>query len=170
MRNFVLLLVLISGFLSGYLIGDYRGRDARESLKKAVETGNTLASEREIAIARLKEELDTINDKQNRELETIREDNLSKAAEWRRAKGSLDNRIRRATTKLDESYTRLKTLISQRDGASAPEKASLDLEIARLQKEREDLRREIEGSACLQARVPHSVSDALNVANIPGRK
>jgi hypothetical protein len=64
----------------------------------------------------------------------------------------------------------LKTLISQRDGASAPEKASLDLEIARLQKEREDLRREIEGSACLQARVPHSVSDALNVANIPGRK
>ena len=170
MRNLMLLLVLISGFLSGYLIGDYRGRDARESLKKAVETGNTLASEREISIARLKEELDTINDKQHRELETTREDNLSKAAKWRRAKGSLDDRIRRATTKLDESYTRLKTLISQRDGASASEKASLDLEIARLQKEREDLRREIEGNACLQARVPHSVSDALNGASIPGRR
>ena len=170
MRNFVLLLVLISGFLSGYLIGDYRGRDARESLKKAVETGNTLASERETSIARLKEELDTISDKQHRELETIRENNLSKAAEWRRAKGGLDDKIRHATAKLDESYTRLKTLISQRDGASASQKASFDLEIALLQKEREDLRREIEGSACLQARVPHSVSDALNVANIPGRK
>jgi hypothetical protein len=170
MRNFILLLVLISGFLSGYLIGDYRGRDARESLKKAVETGNTLASEREISIARLKEDLDTINDKQHRELETIRENNLSKTAEWRRAKGSLDDRNRRATAKLDESYTRLKTLISQRDGASASEKASFGLEIARLQKEREDLRREIEGNACLQARVPHSVSDALNDASIPGRK
>jgi hypothetical protein len=170
MRNFMLLLVLVSGFLSGYLIGDYRGRDARESLKKAVETGNTLASEREISIARLKEDLDTINDKQHRELETIRENNLSKTAEWRRAKGSLDDRNRRATAKLDEAYARLKTLISQREGASASEKTSFDLEIARLQKEREDLRREIEGNTCLQARVPHSVSDALNGASIPGRK
>jgi chromosome segregation ATPase len=170
MRNFILLLVLISGFLSGYLIGDYRGRDARESLKKAVETGNALATERETSIGRLKEELDTINDKRHRELETTRKDNVSKSAEWRRVKGNLDDRIKRTTAKLDESDTRLKTLISRRDGASASEKASLDLEIARLQKEREDLRREIDGSACLQARVPHSVSDALNDANIPGRK
>lgn len=167
MKNIVLLLVLISGFLSGYLIGDYRGKDARESLKKAVETGNQLDAERETAITQLKWELDGINDKHRRELESIRKQNDYKASEWHRAKDGLDDNIKRATAKLNESDTRLKSLIAQRDGSSGAGKAGLDQEISRLQKERDNIRQEIESTACLQARVPHSVFDALNEA---GRK
>lgn len=170
MRNFVLLLVLVSGFLSGYLIGDYRNKDAREALQKAIETGKTLDSERETTIARLKTELDGINDKHHRELEAIRKNNESKMAEWRRAKDGLDNDIKRSTARLSESDSRLKSLAAQRDAASGADRTRLDLEIVRLRKARDDLRREIEGSECLQARVPHSVFDALNEANAAGSK
>jgi len=168
MNKFVLLLVLISGFLSGYLIGDYRGKDARETLKKAVETGKTLDTERDAAITKLKTELGGINDKHQHELEAIRKESALKVSEWRRTKDALDDKIKQATAKLADSDSRLKALVARRDDSTGAEEASLDLEIAQLRKEREDLRREIEGNACLQARVPHSVFDALNVANAGG--
>jgi chromosome segregation ATPase len=170
MRNFVLLLVLISGFLSGYLIGDYRGRIARESLKKAVDTGKTLDSEREATITQLRKELEGINDKHLRELETVRKNSAAKAAEWRREKDSLGDKIKLTTAKLNDFDTQLKSLAAKRDGASAAEKAGIDLEISRLRKERDDLRREVEGNACLQTVVPHSVSETLNEESIAGRK
>ncbi len=165
MRNLTLLLVLISGLLAGYLIGDYRGKDAREALKKAIETGKTLDSERETAIARLKTELDGINEKHLRELETIRKDSERKAAAWRRSKDGLSDEIKRSNFKLADIGNRLKSLATQRDSATGTEKSRLELEIQRLQKAQDELRKEIEGSACLQARVPHSVFDALSEAN-----
>lgn len=170
MRNFTLLLVLISGLLAGYMIGDYRGKDARESLKKAIETGKTLDTERETALSQLKTELAGINDRHHRELEAIRKDNASRMSAWRRTKDGLDDDIQRSTAKLTVSDTRLKVLVAQRDGATGTEKIRLDLEIERLRKERENLRREVEGSACLQMHVPHSVFDALNEAGTVGRK
>lgn len=165
MRNLTLLLVLISGLLAGYLIGDYRGKDAREALKKAIETGKTLDTERETAIARLKTELDGINEKHHRELETIRRDSEHKAAAWRRSKDGLSDEIKRSNSKLADTGNRLKSLATQRDTVTETEKPGLELEIRRLQKVQDDLRKEIEGSACLKARVPHSVFDALNEAN-----
>lgn len=154
----------------GYLIGDYRNKDAREALKKAFETGKTLDSEREASISKLKTELDRINEKHHRELEAIRKDNESREAGWRHAKDRLDDNIKRSTARLAESDTQLKSLVSQRDAASGADRAKLNLDIERLRKERDDLRREMEGSACLQARVPHSVFDALNEANAVERK
>ena len=170
MKNFILLLVLVSGFLSGYLIGDFRGKAARETLNKAIETGKTLDSERDAAITRLKTELDGINAKHHRELEAIRKISDTKAAEWRRTKDGLDDNIKLATAKLAVSDSRLKSLVAQRDAAAGADKAKLDVEIERLRKERDELRREIEGSACLQARVPHGVFDALQVANAAGSR
>jgi chromosome segregation ATPase len=170
MNKYILLLVLISGFLSGYLIGDYRGSYARESLKMAVETGKVLVSEREATLTQLKAELDGIADKHQRELEVIRKDNANKAAEWRRTRNGLDDSIKRATAKLNESDIRLKSLVARRDGTSGSVRASLDLEIAHLQKERDNLKQEIEGNACLQTRLPHSVFEALNETKVAGIK
>lgn len=169
MNRFILLLVLVSGFLSGYLIGDYRGKNARETLQKVVETEKTLDTERETAIAKLKTDLSGLNEKYNKELETIRKENISKVAEWRRTKEALDDKIKHSTDQLNESDAKLKSLVAQRDGATGRDEASLNLEIAQLRKERENLRREIEGNTCLQARVPHSVYSALNETNT-GRK
>ncbi len=170
MRNFVLLLVLISGFLSGYLLSNYLNKDAREALKKAIATGKTLDSEREATVTRLQTELDSINEKHRRELEAVRKSSDARMAEWRRAQGSLDNDIKRSNAKLAESDARLKALGTQRDAASGTDRARLDQEIVRLRKERDDLRQEIEGSECLQARVPHSVFDALNETDAGGSK
>lgn len=170
MKNFVLLLVLVSGFLSGYLIGDYRGRIARESLKKAVDTGKTLDAEREATITQLRKELDGINDKHLRELETVRKNSAAKAAEWHREKGNLGDKIKLTTTKLTELDTQLRSLVAKRDSASGAKIAGIDLEISHLRKERDDLRHEVEGNACLQTMVPHSVSEALNEESIAGRK
>lgn len=170
MKNLILLLVLVSGFLSGYLIGDFRGKAARETLQKAIETGKALDADRETTIAELKTELDGINEKHHRELEAVRKNSASKAAEWRRTKNSLDDNIRLSTAKLVVSDAKLKSLIAQRDSASGTDNAKLDLEIERLRKERNELRREIEGNTCLQAQVPHGVFDALQVANAAGSK
>ncbi len=170
MKNLMLLLVLVSGFLSGYLIGDFRGDAARDALQKAIETGKTLEAGRETTIARLKTELDGINDKHNRELEAVRKNSASRAAEWRRTKNGLDDNLRLSTAKLVVSDAKLKSLIAQRDSASGTDSAKLDLEIERLRKERDELRREIEGNTCLQAQVPHGVFDALQVANAAGSK
>lgn len=170
MRNFTLLLVLASGLLAGYQIGDYRGKDARESLQKTVETGQKLDAEREATLSRLKTELGEINDKHHRELDAVRKDNESRMTAWRRTKEGLDHKIKLSTTKLAESDAQLKTLISQRNAAPEDEKSRLDLEIEHLRTDRENLRREVEGSSCLQARVPHSVFDVLNEKNTPGGK
>jgi hypothetical protein len=170
MKNLILLLVLVSGFLSGYLIGDYRGKAAREALQNAIETGKALDADRETAIAELKTELDGINEKHHRELDAVRRTSASKAAEWRRTKDGLDDDIRLSTAKLVVSDAKLKSLIAQRDGASGTDRAGLDLKIERLRKERDELRKEIEGNTCLQARVPHGVFDALQVANAAGSK
>jgi hypothetical protein len=170
MNRFILLLVLISGLLSGYLIGDYRGRDARETLKKATETGKTLEAERNTAITELKTELGNINNKHQRELETVRKENAIRVTEWRRTKDALDDKIKLANSKITESDTRLKTLVELRDGSTGAEEASLNLEIAHLRKERENLRREIEGNTCLQTNVPRSVFEALNETKTGGEK
>ena len=162
MRNLILLLVLGSGFLSGYLIGDYRGKNAREALQKAIETGKTLDAERETAISRLKTELDGINETHRQELEAIRKENNSRIALWRRSKSGLNEQIRRSTANLDSANTRLATLTTQRNGASGADAARLDMEIERLRKEREGLRREIDGNTCLQTPIPNSVFEALN--------
>jgi len=169
MNRLILLLVLLSGFLSGYLIGDYRGKDARETLKKAAEAGKTLDSDREAAIVKLKTELGGINDRHQRELEAVCKENALKVSAWRRTKDSLDEKIRTATARITESDARLKALVTRRDASTGSEEASLNLEIAHLRKEREDLRREIEGNTCLQTRVPHSVFEALNAASVEGK-
>ncbi|MBI5890682.1 MAG: hypothetical protein HZB47_08395 [Nitrosomonadales bacterium] len=171
MNKFILLLVLVSGFLSGYLIGDYRGKDARETLQRALATGKMLDADRENAITQLQVELDGINDKHRRELEAIRKRNASQSADWRRARDRLDDRIKRSAAQLAASDARMQTLVAQRDAASGADKARLDQEIGRLRRERDDLQREIDGSACLQARVPPSVVNALTEeANAPGDK
>jgi len=170
MNKYILLLVLISGILSGYLIGDYRGKDARETLKNALATGKTLDTEREAAIVLLKTELDGLNNKHRQELAAIRKSNAAELAEWRRAKDGLNNRIKYTSAKLAASDNRLKTLTARRDAASGAEREKLDLEISALRKERDDLQREIEGDACLKTRVPHSVFEALNETNIAGSK
>lgn len=170
MKNLTLLLVLVSGVLSGYLIGDFRGKEAREALKQAVETGRTLDADREATIASLKAELDGVNDRHLRELAAIRKAGDAKIAEWRRIRDNLDGNIRLATARLTVSDSRLRSLVAQRDGASGADKARLDQEIERLRKERDELRHELDGNACLQARVPHGVSDALQVANTAGSK
>ena len=161
MRNLILLLVLISVFAFGYLVGDYRSKAAREALEKAIVAGKTLEAELQSSVTRLQTELDGINEKHHREIEAIRKGSAIKAAEWRRIKDSLDDAIKRSSAKLAESEARLKALVVQRDAASGADKDRLDMDIEHLQKEVDDLRREIEGSACLHARVPHSVTHTL---------
>jgi len=168
MKNIVLLLVLFSGLLAGYFVGDFRGKDAREALTKAIETGKTLESERETAISKLQTELDGINEKHQREIAAIRKDNDAKVAEWRRTKVGLENTIKLTTAKLAASDDQMKSLVSQRDVATGAEKTRLNMEIERLKKEQASLRQDIEGGTCLQAKAPHSVFDALNGSTVAG--
>jgi hypothetical protein len=94
MRNITLLLLLTSGLLAGYLIGDYRGKDVRAAQEKAIATGKMLEQEHQAVISRLKTELDIINKKHDRELEKLRKNNAGKTAEWLRTKQGLDDKIK----------------------------------------------------------------------------
>jgi uncharacterized protein YdcH (DUF465 family) len=170
MKNSILSLVLISGLLAGYLIGDFRGKDVRESLQKTIATGKLAAADREATIAQLKTELNGINEKHLRELATIRKDYEAKTAAWRHNKARLKDNIKRSTRKLAESTNKLKSLVAQADSASETEKARLEMEIARLRKQQAELRDEIEGNACLQVQVPQSVFESLNQTSAAGSK
>ena len=170
MRNFILLLALVSGLLAGYFIGDYRGRDAREALNKAIETGKTLDAERMTTISRLKTELEGIDEEHRQELAAIRKDNDSRVERWRSARSNLADTMKHATAALAESDDRLKSLAIQRDSVSGTDKTRLEQEIARLRTEQEAQRQESAGNSCLQARAPHSVFAALNETNVAERK
>lgn len=170
MKNFLLLSVLVSGLLAGYLVGDYRGKNAREALGKAIEAGKALEAERLATISRLKTELEGIDEEHRRNLAAIRADNDAKVARWRNTKSNLADSMKRATVAFAESDDRLKSLAIQRDNASGADKARLEQEIARLRTEREFLRQESTGNACLQARAPRSVFEALNETKIAESK
>jgi small-conductance mechanosensitive channel len=166
MKNLTLLLVLTAGLLAGYLIGDYRGKAARESLQKVIATGETLASEREATVARLKTELAGIDEKRRRDLDAVRRDDAARATAWQHSKDDLSNEIGRSRSKLTASDARLKTLVAQRNSARGTEKIRIAAEIARLQQEQAILRKEIEGNACLHTQIPHGVVEALNETHV----
>ena len=166
MKNLILLLVLVSGLLAGYLVGDYRGRDAREALGKAIEAGKALDAERMTTISRLKTELEGIDEEHRRSLAAIRADNDTRVARWRNTKSNLADAMKRATATLAESDDRLESLAIQRDSASGADKARIAQEIAHLRTEQENLRQESTGNACLQARAPRSVFEALNETKV----
>ncbi|BCK87296.1 hypothetical protein MIZ01_1068 [Sideroxyarcus emersonii] len=162
MKNLTLLLVLVSGLLAGYQIGDYRGKHAREALQQAIETGKSLDLERRTALTRLEHQLDDINANHRQQLEAIRRNSANREAAWHRARNELGEQATRSKAQLAATDSRLEALTARRNSATGDEQASLDQQIARLQQERNELRSEIEGNACLQTRVPHGVAEALN--------
>lgn len=168
MRNLVLLLMLVCGLVTGYFIGDYRGKDARKALEKAVETGKALERDREAAIVALKKDLDDINAKHERDIELSRKDFEARRAEWGRAKVGLDATIKRQTGKLAEANRNIDDLATKLGGSVGAEKERLEQEIARLRKSRDDLQREVEGNRCLKTQIPRSVVDALGGASERG--
>jgi len=161
MRNLLLLLILISGLLAGYLIGDYRGKAARAALEQAIETGKTLDSTRQAAIAKLETELRSIDAKHQQALEESRKEYDSKAAEWQREKAGLDDKIRRLNIKRTANDAELKILNEKLGSATGADKEKLEREIERLRITQGLLAQQIEGNACLKVPVPQSVHEAL---------
>jgi small-conductance mechanosensitive channel len=168
LRNLVLLLVLVLGLVSGYFLGDYRGSQAIATLKEAAETGKTVEKEREARMVALKKDLDDINAKYTRDMEASRRDFQARTAEWQRTKVGLDETIKRQNARLAASSKNIDDLKVRLAGASGAEKTRLEEEIARMQKQRSDLQRELDGTRCLQTPVPRSVLDALGGAAAKG--
>lgn len=170
MKNFLLLLVLISGLVAGYFVGDYRGKAAREALDKMVATEKKLNEELQAAVSKLQTDLDDIGKQHQQEIAALRKSNDSKVAEWRRTKAGLEETIRKNNAKLAEADDQIKIKEKERDAASGEEKAKLNQEIASLKKEREVLVQQNNSTSCLQSRIPQSVFDALKDTNAAGRK
>lgn len=164
MKNLLLLLVLVCGLAAGYFVGDYRGKEARLALEKAIETGRTVEREREAALLALKKELDEINTKYRHDLDASRQDYAARSAEWERAKAGLDETIRRQSDKLAAANRNIEQLTSRLGASSGPERERLEQEIARLRKQSAELQRELEGNRCLKTAVPRSVLEALDQA------
>lgn len=170
MRNLILLLVLVAGLLGGYFVGDYRGKDAREALERAIETGNKVEQERLGTISALKADLKTIDEKHAREINAIRQDFEARSVEWQLVKARLDQTILRQKSMLGELNTKLAELTGKAGTSTGSEKDKLEQEIARLRMERANLEREMKGNVCLETQVPRSVIDALGPMDDKGRK
>lgn len=162
MRNLILLLVLISGALAGYFVGDYRGKEARKALELAIETGKTLESERQATLTKLKTELDGINEKHQQELDTSRKEYATKEAEWQSIKSGLNGTISNLKEKRDKDMSELKHLLEQLDGATGPERAALEQKIAALRRELDGVKLKLDSNLCLDMPVPSKIIDLLN--------
>lgn len=161
MRNLLLLLILLAGGMAGYLIGDYRGKAAREALDQTIETGKRLDQERQAAIAKLETDLNGINEKHQQELEESRKEYDAKSAEWQREKAGLTGKIKNLRSVYAEKAAELKRLIGQLDGTTGTAREALERKIERLQTELGLISLQIEGNACLSVQVPKSVHDAV---------
>lgn len=163
MRNLLMLLVLLAGGLAGYLIGDYRGKAAREALQETIDKGNLALAEQQKTSLQLETRLREIGNTHQEELEKIRSDYDARATEWQREKTGLNAKIGRLTAERSINASRLQTLDEQLKNASGVEKESLLREIELLRIRQIELSQQIEGNACLNVRVPQSVHDALSL-------
>jgi DNA repair exonuclease SbcCD ATPase subunit len=164
MKNFTLLLVLVSGLLAGYFVGDYRGRAARDALQKAVATGRALNAELESSSTRLKGQLDLIQKQHARELQGSREEYDRKLAEWERVKASMDKTIQRQHEATAEADARLQVLMSRLENAKGTSAVQVAQEMEQVRRERDAMRREMAGNVCLKTPVPEGVVETLNTA------
>lgn len=162
MRNLLLLLILISGLLAGYLIGDYRGKEARKALELAIETGKKLETERLDTIAKLEAELNGIHAKYKQQLDALNKEYAAKETEWRKTKAELDTKIRHLKAESAKIDAKLKGLVLQLSNATGPERDALLREIASLQQELANIQIEIDGNQCLKTRIPGNVIKLLN--------
>jgi DNA repair exonuclease SbcCD ATPase subunit len=163
MRNLLLLLILLAGGLAGYLIGDYRGEQARKALQEAVDKGNLALAEQQKTALQLETQLRDIGETHQQELEKIRTNYDAKSAEWQREKARLNERIGRLTAERSTNAARLQALNEQLKNSSGSEKERLQREIELLRIRQIELSQQIEGNACLGVRVPQSVHDALSL-------
>lgn len=169
MKNVVLLLILISGFVSGYFVGDYRGKEARQALKDVLRTGQSIDEELRSANTHLKSELATVDDKYKQDMATLNSEYRDKSVEWQRTKDRFDDTIRRQNARLAELNGVLGELIKKLGRSEGTDKTQLEQKITILRNDIDALLREMNGNACLKAQVPPGVIDVLNGSNQLGR-
>ena len=163
-RNVVLLLVLVTGLVAGYFIGDYRGREAREALEKTIETGQSIDDELRTANATLKAELEGVSSKHAQDIERLRAEYSENSVEWQHIRSRLDNTIRLQQSSLVALNRALDELITQLGRSHGAEKVQLEQKIAILRNDIAFLLREVNGNSCLKTQVPNSVIETLNGA------
>lgn len=161
-RNIVLLMVLVTGLVAGYFIGDYRGSKAREALQKAIATGQSIDDELRTANATLKAELEGVTGRHAQDIERLRAEFSENSAEWQHTKSGLDGTIRLQNSRLVALNGALGELIAQLGRSHGAEKVHLEQKIAILKNDIDFLLREVNGNACLQTQVPDSVIETLN--------
>lgn len=161
-RNIVLLLVLVTGLVAGYFIGDYRGREAREALEKTIETGHSIDDELRTANATLKAELEGVNGKHAQDIERLRAEFSENSVEWQHTKSGLDGTIRLQNSRLVALNRALGELIAQLGQSHGAEKVLLEQKIAILKNDIDFLLHEVNGNSCLKTQVPDSVIETLN--------
>lgn len=161
MKSLVLILILISGAVSGYFLGDYRGRESRIALEKAIETGKILLGEREASLVLLKRDLAAIDGKYQREMAQLGLDYEKKTAEWEQAKSTLDSTISTQNKKLAELNGDLAKLLVAAGAASGSDKKQVEKKIETLTQTIAALRGNLDGNICLKTPVPRDVLAAL---------
>jgi multidrug resistance efflux pump len=162
LKSILLSLAIVISLVAGYFIGDYRGKSAREILEKDIAMGKAIEKQRNAEITSLKTELNNIKKNYDRDIKTIREDYEQRSADWERTKSGLSTTIQKQENELNKANMRITQL--KGDIAKLPlgKRAELEREIAQLEKQRNQLQRQIEGNRCLKIQVPQSAIDSLS--------
>lgn len=161
MKSIALILVLIAGAVSGYFLGDYRGRESRIALEKAIETGKIALKERDASVALLKRDLDAINSKYNEDIAQLNIDYEKRTAEWEHTKSVLDETIGKQSKKLAELNSDLAQLLVAAGAATGSDKKQVEKKIESLTKTIASLRGNIDANLCLKTPVPLEVLNAI---------
>lgn len=163
MRNLLLLLILVSGLLAGYLIGDFRGKEARKALELAIEKGKILDKERLTTIAKLEADLSDTHAKYKQQIDALNKVYDGKETKWRETVAGLEATIGRLKAKRTAIETELKELIEQLNSATGEKKEAVAKRIETLKKMLAEIQVEIDGNQCFKTPVPGNVVDLLNI-------
>ncbi len=162
MQNILLAAVLIAGLITGYFVGNYRGKSAQETLMQAITKGESLNKILTEANTNLKRDLIDIENKRKFELEENRKKFEVRNAEWLADKANLKEKIKTLRGELNDSGQKIDNLRTQL--ASAPtieDKNRLEYELEQEKKKYQDVKIKFEGEKCREVLVPQSVLDIL---------
>lgn len=161
-KNIVMLIVLVCALVTGYFIGDYRGREARRALEEAARMGQDIDRELREANASLNSDLNGVNARHAQEMQKLHEEYASQSAEWHGVKQGLTGTIRQQNAQLAEHNRMLDELLARLGRADGAEKVAMEQKVAMLRQDIDTLLRELNGNTCLRTPVPQAVIDTLN--------
>lgn len=169
MGKLLLLVVMVLAGVTGWTVGSWSGRDARQALAKAKDLGEQAQTEHDKAVKALNQRIASMTADFERDSKKLADDHASAKAELSAALANRDQRIADLVRTRGGAQSQIAALRQAASSASVSpeERLRLQAEITRLQQQVADQQTLIAGLECSKVQVPAELLAPLRVGSPP---